>query len=199
MKLKLFGIDFIVSYPAVAFLALTVICDKNGAILFCFVSSVLHELGHIFTMKLKGAYVESVSFNVGDVAIKADSSMVSYSGEIIISLAGVAVNIFLAVISFVFWKFTGAEFLFSLFVANLAIGFFNLLPARFLDGGDVLCLILSVYISQKSTDIILNILTVIFMIPIFVVGLIFVFNSKYNYSLLFAAVYLICTLVSKEA
>lgn len=198
MKLKLFGTDFSVSYPAVAFLCLAVISDKIGNILICLISSFLHELGHIFAMKTKGVRIESVAFNIGDVIIKADSSSLSYLSEIFISSAGVTVNFLLAIIFYLLFRFSEVTIFYTFFVSNLAIGIFNLLPVRFLDGGDILRLIFNRFFSQKSTEIILTTLTIIFMLPILITGLIFLFNSSYNYSLLFAAIYLICTFVSKE-
>ena len=51
---------------------------------------------------------------------------------------------------------------------------------------------------KKTKNKIVDILTVIFLVPLSVSGFIFIFNSSYNFSLLFAALYLISTLVSKE-
>ena len=198
MKLKAFGTEFSISFPAVAFLCLTIICDKKGNMLFCLLASFLHEIGHLFIMKLEGVSLHSVSFKIGEVVIKADSSSLSYRDEILISSGGVFVNFILAVIFYFIYTLSGNLFCHSFFVSNAAIGVFNLLPIRFLDGGDILWLILQNFLTRKVTDVILTILTVIFIVPVIVSGFIFILNSKYNYSLLLAALYLICTLVSKE-
>lgn len=198
MKLKFWSIDFSVSFPAVAFLTLALLTDSNGTFLICLVSSFLHEVGHILALRLKGADINSVSFNLGDVAINSDCSKLSVNDEIIVSLSGVAVNLLLSAVGFMFWHIFGYKFCFDIVISNLLISAFNLIPIRFLDGGRAIELILQKFISHKASDIILNILTVIFIIPVAVAGFVFVFNSSYNFSLFFVALYLICTLVSKE-
>lgn len=198
MKTKLFGVEFKVSFPAVAFLALAVIGDKKGTMLVCLLSSVLHELGHILAMKLNKVKIKSVNFNLGDVAINADLSALSYKTEIFINVGGVAVNFFLAIIAILFYKASEVVFFKSFFLSNLLIGFFNVLPVRYLDGGQVLLIILQKCFTLKISERIINVLTVCFIVPVGVLGLIFLFNSSYNFSLLFAVLYLICTLVSKE-
>lgn len=198
MKAKVFGVSVCVSFPAIAFLALALICDKKGTVFLCLVSSFLHESGHITAMKLKGARLKSVAFNLGDVAINADCSNISYSADIFITLSGVAVNLILSLLSLTLWFMCKAEIFYNLCVVNLLIGVFNLLPVRFLDGGQLILLFLKKHFLPRFCEKVVDVLTVVFIVPIGIAGLIFIFNSSYNYSLLFAALYLICTLVSKE-
>lgn len=198
MKAKLFGIEFSASFPAVAFLTLAVVTDRKGTVLLCLISSFFHEMGHIAAMAVKKAKLKSVRFNLGDVAINGDFSNLSYSAEIFITVSGVFVNLILALISFAIYKAGTVNLFFDLSMINLLIAVFNLLPVRFLDGGQLIMLYLQNHFTPKISDRIINILTFVFVVPVFVSGLIFVFNSSYNYSLLFAAIYLICTLVSKE-
>lgn len=198
MKVKIFGVLFSVSYPAVAFLSIALISDNNGTFLICLVSSFLHELGHISALKITGANIDSVRFNLGDVEIKADCTGVSSNAEIIISLSGVAVNLVLSLVGFLLWRIFGTTFFFNVIISNLLIAAFNLLPVRFLDGGQLVLLILQKYIDIYTSERIVNILTVVFVVPVAVAGFVFIFNSSYNFSLLFVALYLICTLVSKE-
>lgn len=198
MRLKFFSVYLTFSYPAVAFLALAVICDRKGAVVLCLMSSIMHESGHLLAMKLTGARLKSINFNLGEVAINADSVRLSYGAEIFVTISGVLVNFIISFISFVVWLIFNQGFLFKLCISNLLIGVFNLLPVRFLDGGQLLSFILKRRLTPEFTDKLLNIVTVIFLVPIGVVAFIFIFNSSFNYSLLFAAVYLIYTLVSKE-
>lgn len=198
MKAKFFGVSFYVSYPAVALFTLALICDRKGTMFICFVSSILHEIGHIIAMKLTGAKLKSVCFNLGDVAINADNSNLSYSAEIVITLSGVAVNFLLSSLTFTLFSLTHAELFHGICISNLLIGAFNLLPVRFLDGGQLILLLLQKRFTPKICERIVNVLTFVFLVPIATTGLIFIFNSGHNYSLLFAALYLISTFVSKE-
>ncbi len=149
-------------------------------------------------MKLSGAKLKSVSFNLGDVAINADSSSLSYNAEVFVTVSGVAVNLILSGVSFVIYAVSKTDLSFSFGISNLLIGLFNLLPVRFLDGGQLLMYLLQKCFTPKICERIADILTVVFIVPIAIWGIIFLFNSSYNFSLLFAALYLICTLVSKE-
>ena len=149
-------------------------------------------------MKLCGAKLKSIAFNLGDVAINADCSNLSYTAEIVVTLSGVTVNFALALISLVLWLITDFGLFQSSLISNLLIGAFNLLPIRFLDGGQLVLLFLKKRFTLKFSDKFVDVLTVVFVVPIAALGLIFIFNSSYNYSLLFAALYLISTLVSKE-
>lgn len=198
MKVKIFGVLFSVSFPAVAFLSIALISDNKGTFLICLVSSFLHELGHISTLRITGVKIDSVRFNLGDVAINADYAGLSTNAEIMVLLSGVAVNLALSIIGFVFWQIFSTAFCFNIIISNLLIAAFNLLPVRFLDGGQLILLILQKFIDSDVSERIINVLTVVFIIPVAVAGFIFVFNSSYNFSLLFVALYLICTLVSKE-
>lgn len=198
MKTKVFGVSFYVSYPAVAFFTLALICDKKGTVIICFVSSLFHEIGHIIAMRLKGAKLKSVCFNLGDVAINADSSNLSYSAEFFVTLSGVVVNFLLCMLSLILFSVSKAEFFYNTCISNLLIGVFNLLPVRFLDGGQLVLLLLQKRFPPKICERTVDVLTIFFIVPIATMGLIFIFNSSYNYSLLFVALYLISTLVSKE-
>jgi len=198
MKAKFFGVDVYFSFPAVAFLTLAVLCDKRGTVLICLLSSFLHELGHIAVMKITGAKLKAVNFNLGDVAINADLSMLSYKAEFLVNIGGVAVNFMLSILAFLLYAMFKADFFRDLFISNILIGAFNFLPVRYLDGGQIILILLQKRFSVKLSETILNVLTVCFMLPVGICGLLFLFNSSYNYSLLFAVLYLICTLVSKE-
>lgn len=198
MKLKFFSVDVYISFLSIAFLSLAIICDKKGTVILCLVSSIFHEAGHILLMFSRGVKVKDIRFNLGDVAINADFSTVSVKDEILITLGGVMVNFTLSALSFILWVLVKSELFFSFGMVNLLLGMFNLLPVRNLDGGEILSIALNSRCSAKISDIICDTVTVIFMVPVGILGFVSLFNSSFNYSLLFASLYLICTLVSKE-
>ena len=198
MKFNISTITCFISYPAVALFSLALLCDTKHTFILCMISSVLHESGHIFTMKRFKAKVSSVCINVGDIRIVADCSKLGLYEDIAVSLSGVAVNFLLSALSLIFYQVFKSDIFMNILGVNLCIGLFNLLPIRYLDGGQVFENLLSVFLTQKNTDRILNIVSVIFLIPILVVGFIFVLRAEYNFSLLLAVCYLICTIVSKE-
>jgi stage IV sporulation protein FB len=110
--------------------------------------------------------------------------------DIIISLAGPLGNI-LAIVLFIWINKTFAYI-------NLFLGLFNLLPCISLDGGQSLYLILSKKLSNQVAKKIIEVLTVITMFPTFVMGIIVLFKSTYNFSLLFLSLYLLLLLLTKK-
>ncbi|MBR5514578.1 MAG: hypothetical protein IKU52_00070, partial [Clostridia bacterium] len=93
-------------------------------------SAFFHELGHLLVMKLFGITIDSVHILPLGIDIKASPMLISYKKQIIISLAGAAVNIILFLI---FCLYSSCLF-FSYF--NLLYGLFNMLPIKGLDGGE---------------------------------------------------------------
>lgn len=200
MRFKLLGTRISVSYWAVALLTLGVLTSAKGSytIPLCLVSSFLHELGHLYMMHIFGRNVRSVSVSPFEISIKSDTKVLSKSQEILITVAGVAVNFFLSLIAFIFLLFFDSNILFDIIMCNLCIGVFNLLPIRSLDGGQLLSVLLCDKFAPDTCDKIMNILSVILIIPIATAGYYVLFVSRYNYSILFIAVYLTLAIISKE-
>jgi len=138
-------------------LALFVYASAWGGSLeaFAFVASIfgfvfLHEMGHALMARQYGIETEHITlYPIGGVA--ALRRMPRSAGpELLIALAGPAVNFALAV---GFWAILAMEgvafgadpdpFLAQLLFANLGLGLFNLLPIFPMDGGRVLRALLS--------------------------------------------------------
>lgn len=116
------------------------------ALLAFFTCVVLHELGHSFTAMHFGIGVRRILLMpIGGMA-EFDEIPRRPLGELLITLAGPAVNFVLAAAlwypvsrlpeEFPLHSFDGT--LYQLFLANLVMGTFNLLPAFPMDGGRIL-------------------------------------------------------------
>lgn len=138
-------------------------------LLFCFV--VMHEYGHALSAKYYGIKTKDIIISpIGGVA-RLESLPKKSLHELIIALAGPAVNIVLAVVlsvitvifgnfdlsfigekAFVFDSWT--ELVKYLILMNVALFVFNLIPAFPMDGGRVLRALLSMWIGRlKGTRI----------------------------------------------
>ncbi|MEG2175228.1 MAG: peptidase M50 [Oscillibacter sp.] len=102
-------------------------------------AAALHELGHYLILRAWGAKVTALRLSVFGAVMETDSENLSYGRELAAVLAGPAANFFCALVLAATGKMdyalpTGV---------HLALGAFNLLPVRPLDGGRALGLMLA--------------------------------------------------------
>ena len=145
-------------------------------LLVIFFCVFLHELGHAIAARHYGIGTKSiVMLPIGGVA-SLEKIPEEPPKEIVISLAGPAVNIIIAIILYLILMFkskSGTEvlageslgpdnFIFMILIANILLGVFNLIPAFPMDGGRVLRAFLSLKMNRvKATGVALNITTFI--------------------------------------
>jgi Zn-dependent protease len=141
-----------------------------GFILLLFVCVLLHEFGHALTARRFGIKTHSiVLLPIGGVA-SLEKMPDNPKEELLVALAGPAVNIVIASLLFPFqdytllmpenpedFQFFKAEWPFVisyLFVVNITLVIFNLIPAFPMDGGRIFRAILSFFMpAHKATQI----------------------------------------------
>ena len=200
MRFSLFGVKVFVSFLAVALLCLTLFMSYTGTevLMLCLLSAVIHETGHlIFICKFCGK-PDSIAINPGEVRINANLSDISYKLDLLITSAGVLFNFLSSYLLSLINLFLTSSILYKFVICNLCIGIFNLLPIKTFDGAQFLANILMRRFSMRTTDTIINILTVILIIPIFTAGFYILLVSRYNYNLLLITIYFISIIITKE-
>ena len=137
-------------------------------VLSIFFTVFLHELGHSLAAMKFGVKTRSITMlPIGGVA-SLERIPEKPSEELIVAIAGPAVNIALAILTFFFIDFpdlatlpdvlkdgvNGSNFFIQFFIVNIWLSIFNLIPAFPMDGGRVLRALLSYKIPRhKATNI----------------------------------------------
>lgn len=200
MSFNLFSVRVYLSFPAVALITLSVFtsCKGNTLLILCLFSAAIHELGHLFFICRYTGKPDSIIINPGEIRINSDLSGISYMQEFYITSAGIMFNFLTACISVILYLIFRLSCTFNFTLCNFCLGFINFLPVRTFDGGQLLSHILLQRTSERTTEIIINILTIITFIPLATAGIYILLITKYNYSLLLLAIYTITLIISKE-
>jgi len=120
-------------------------------IFYYIIVATIHEYGHYFTAKYLGYEMEGIIFSLSGAGLKSSCNFKD-KHEILISIAGPLVNLFLIIFSICLWWIVPSTYLFTydFVICNIVIMIFNLLPIYPLDGGRILIACLSLKNFNKS-------------------------------------------------
>lgn len=199
MKIKLFNCKIYISFPLIAILALLTVIDKSYISVLGFLATVLHEIGHILAMKIKGCKVKEIQLNLFSFNIVDQSrNEKNFFEDIFVLLSGSFFNFLIVLVFFIIFIFFKKIYFFYFCLENLLIGLINLLPIMSLDGGQILYIFLILKLNEKLAYYVLNVVSVILLLPISIFGFFVLINSKYNFSLLGICIYLIILILLKK-
>jgi Zn-dependent protease len=177
-------------------------------VLAVFVCVVLHELGHALTAKRFGINTNKITLlPIGGMA-SLERIPESPKQELLVTLAGPLVNVLIAIFLYfivpvneflhlnftetfeTLSSFTLQSFLFYLYVVNIGLVVFNLIPAFPMDGGRILRALLAMKMNRvKATQIassIGQVIAVIFLLlgllynPFLIIIALFIFLGAYG-------------------
>lgn len=199
MSFRLFGIRFSMSLPLVCIMTAVVLLDTTLSVTVCFIAAIMHELGHLSAIRHFGSKPEEIRLTLFDIAIRENGSGLRRDkAQLVIVLAGVFVNFLFAAVSYVIYRLSGAD-IFMLFTqAHLTLGVFNSLPVDSLDGGQALCIILSRRLCEKSVRRVMDIVSLIILLPTACAGFYLLLCSVYNFTLLLTSLYLAALLLFRK-
>ncbi|MBR0276934.1 MAG: site-2 protease family protein [Clostridia bacterium] len=165
-------------------------------ILILYSIAFLHEAAHIFVTFKTGEKISKVEIlPFGITAMLDDYGIKKTGNEIKIALAGPALNFLLAYLAYGFYKGNWRDFLIS---SNIIMGTFNLLPAMPLDGGRILKALLSAkYGHIKASSFVIKI-TIVTACAVGVLGILALYVSKFNFSLLLICAFLIANITEER-
>lgn len=146
-----------ISSGAMLAAALFFYLDRNGIVGGLFLACTLHELGHYFVIRMQGGKVRALKITCAGAELCLASNWQPTAAEMLIAaLAGPGTNLFFAGVSIMLAR-RGMAALFFFAALNLGLAIFNLLPARWLDGGKVLESILLLRGAVREDELVLRI------------------------------------------
>ncbi len=202
MKLKLFGTQISASYTLLCLAAVCIILGIFDGFLWCFLSVLIHEAGHIVPMKIFGQMPQKIKISLFEITI-CDAHRICRTPRenIIIIFFGPLANFICFIIFYLLYLFSGknngSPFV-ALAVTNAFVGLFNMLPVLSLDGGQLMYIVLCRFFDNDVSRRAVNIATFLFIFPLSALGFLLLFHSKYNFSLLAVSMYLVMSLILRR-
>ncbi len=200
MRFNCFGIPFYVSYWTVFLVAFSFVTAGagQGIILMSLVSTTIHEVGHLVFICIYRGKPQKIGVYFFEVKISSDDNESTWFQDLLITFAGIAANGVAAVVALSVNMAVSCGLLMDFFWCNVAIGLLNAFPFVSFDGGQLLLMVLSVFVQEKSALKIVNVASVVLFFPLVLAGIYILFNTRNNFSLLFVSVYLLSIFISKE-
>ena len=128
-----------VSGGALLAAAIFLYLDKDGIVLWLFLACALHELGHCLAIRALGGKIRKMRITCGGAELcLAASWQPSAKSLAVAALAGPGVNLRLGMGSALLARKGLGTRLYFVGALNFGLAIFNLLPARWLDGGKAL-------------------------------------------------------------
>lgn len=137
LSFKIKGLEVDLSFSFFAIFAVLFLANDCSKVLLPLVCCFIHEFGHIVLMKAFGAPPKNLLFYGGGIKIVPNLRLISNEREIIVLLGGSFLNILIGTLFLRFSEFD------TFAAVNLMLGFFNLLPFKAFDGGQIIEKLLS--------------------------------------------------------
>lgn len=161
---------------------------------FVFLAVLFHEAAHIGMMLFFHVSPKTVSFSALGCRVVLDPAVpLTYFQNALVSLAGPAANL-AAFGVMVLWGFSDHEFPLSC----LVLGAFHLLPIEPLDGGLALRALLCCFLGKARAEKISFLISLLFLLPLAILGFLILLHTRYNFSLLAFSLYLMLYLLLKR-
>ena len=189
MKFKIFKTEIYVSFLFCAVLCFMLVIDRTGMIIPTLFAVFIHECGHLLAMWAADCQPKAIRLIPTSVQIVRGFSPKRY-GETAIAACGPAANIIVFFSLFINYTMFESVQSFNFAILNLVIAIFNLLPVHGLDGGILLTAVISKFTNIYKAESIVKIITVVFAVVIFLLGVYLWVSGTVNVSVFIVAVYL---------
>ncbi|GEM_PF-5298539 len=173
-----------VSHPFFTAAAVLLLCffDYGGTAISCLIALTVHEVAHGLVFSACTGQKPHFTVSVGGIMLHRERTFLSSRQELAVLAAGPAVNLGLFVLVSILFQHRATFFRLNMLSCNGFLAAFNLLPLRFLDGGQLLAIPVERYLPQAATGRVLTVAEVVSVL--FLVWLIWVLRSRASVTLL---------------
>lgn len=182
MKGRLGHLRVEVDYFGILTVTMMLLLDRSGSMGMALLACALHEGGHALAVRLRSGRIRSIRLCPWGIRMETQPGPPSAVTRALVSAAGPMANLLAAAL---FWRVHR-----SFAAMELGCGVFNLLPLEGMDGGDLLRIGLSLFLSPRAVEITEWALTVVLGLTGAAVGVWAVCRMR-NPTLLLAALYLV--------
>lgn len=183
------GTEIYVSFLFTAVIAFMLATDRTGLVIPTLLASLIHEAGHLFAMWIADAQPKRIRLIPASIQIVRGLSP-KREGEAAIAIAGPAANFAVFLSLFLNYLLFKKQSVLEFSLLQLILCVFNLLPVSGLDGGTLLCLLLSKKYDVQKAEGIVRIVTALFAAAVFVTGVWMWVSGQFNLSVFIIAIYL---------
>ncbi len=183
-----------VGVPFLAVVALLLALDRSGAAQAGLACAALHEAAHLAAMRFVGEAPREVRFTPFGIDIVRSREGRSYGRDALVSLAGPLANL----AAFGVCRMIPGEGAALCSAGNFLLFALNALPIAPLDGGQALGALLRARMEPEKAERIVGIVSFCILLPLAAAGFYVLLQSRWNFTLLFAACYLFALLLMKR-
>jgi stage IV sporulation protein FB len=170
--------------------------DRTGIFLLTAAAAVFHEAGHILVLCIMNIEIESADLYLQGIKIKyKEARFLSYPKEIIIALAGPAVNLLIFILFSLAFKNIGLE---TFGYINLILAIFNLLPIEKLDGGRAVKALMLQNVEYVRANTVTAVISWITILISVIFGIYILVNTRYNFTLCCCACFCLIAMLGKD-
>ena len=181
-----FQVDFF--FLAAAALILADLSPLRGLLML--MPALLHEGGHLLMLAVCGGRPSAIRLQLFGVGVEGGREQLTRRQELLVLAAGPLVNLFCAgFFAFPAPRFS-PEMTELLCLPHLALGLWNLMPVPPADGGRILVLLLTPYLSPRALRLTVKITAVCFLLPVTLPVLRALFHGSRPLTALFCLIYL---------
>lgn len=171
------------SLPAAVWITYCLFVDAGSGAVHSICAALVHECGHLLCLRLCHCKPSKIVFGLFGMRIERRIWIeLSYRQEFVVAMCGPLADFILSAVFFLLHIKTG-------FRINLAMGLFNLLPVRPMDGGQMLYALLCQRGMEDFAERWCKKIAAIGIVPVAAMGIWNCVQGKGNYSLLLSSLY----------